>query len=108
MKNSRQLAIELLLEYLQNGEVTFVEIEEVNIDAEEDIISSKKIKKKIRKPTPKWVIERVLGKSISDIDSLKSLVDNGWLEYNQLEKIEKLLNEFNDNIKQIISTSSDI
>jgi hypothetical protein len=50
------------------------------------------------------VIERVLGKSISKLDSLKTLVDNDWLEVNQLIEIEKLLQEFNEeNAKQIIS-----
>jgi hypothetical protein len=53
VNESRQLAIEKLREYLQNGEVTFVEVEEVNTDAEGDIISSKKSKKTIRKPVPK-------------------------------------------------------
>ncbi len=82
------------MEYLQNEEVTFVEVEEVNTGAEGDAISSKKIKKKIRKPAPRWVIERILGKSISEIDSLTTLVDNNWLNHDRVVEIEKLLNQY--------------
>ncbi len=69
------------------------------MDANGQIISIKQISKKVRRGPPQWVIDRVLGQPISELESIKSLTEAGWLKEQVVEKLAMVMDQFNESAK---------
>lgn len=87
----KQQASKSFEDYLFNG------VEEVwatheTIHASDKVIH-KEIVKKVKRGVPQWAIERVLGKSVDELESLKCLVESGWLPYSILKETAESLDE---------------
>jgi hypothetical protein len=88
-----------LSDYLFGGSIEVWEATETIMDANGQIISIKQISKKVRRGPPQWVIDRVLGQPISELESIKSLTESGWLKEQVIEKLATAMDKFNESAK---------
>jgi hypothetical protein len=95
-----------LSDYLFNGAIEVWEATETLTDARGQIVSIKQISKTVRRGTPQWVIERVLGSGIHELECLKVLVECGWLTQETLERIAAKFDEVKQTAMAAIQPSS--
>ncbi len=89
-----------------NGAIEVWEATETLTDARGQIVSIKQISKTVRRGTPQWVIERVLGSGIHELECLKVLVECGWLTQETLERIAAKFDEVKQTAMAAIQPSS--
>lgn len=99
----KKLAKKSILDYLEGRALETWETEEINYDADGNIIGRKVSKKKVTRPTPKWVIERILGQDMHELDALKVLIEGGWLSPDLVDHFSDRLNSLGDRIKNMLS-----
>jgi hypothetical protein len=61
------------------GKATEVHDSEEEKTNSDDDVSHKKLTKKVRRSTPAWVIDRVLGKRMHEMEALRVLANAGWI-----------------------------
>jgi len=88
-----------LAEYLFNGAIETWESTETIEDASGEVKLIKRSIKTVRRSTPQWAIERVLGQPISELESIKSLTESGWLKEQLIERLGAAMDKFNESAK---------
>lgn len=88
-----------LSDYLFNGTIEAWEATETLTDASGQIISIKQISKTVRRGPPQWAIDRVLGQPINELESIKVLVELGWLEEQLVERLGAAMDKFTESAK---------
>ncbi len=96
-----------LADYLFNGAVEVWEATEKLMDAKGQIISIKQISKTVRRGTPQWVIDRILGQPISDVEAIKILAESGWLKEQVMERLGAAMDKFNESAKAALQGDLD-
>jgi AcrR family transcriptional regulator len=71
-------ALEVLDDYLLGKATETHNSEEEKTNSDDDV-SHKKLTKKVRRSTPAWVIDRVLGKRMHEMEALRVLANAGWI-----------------------------
>ena len=94
-------AKESLQNYLVNGSVETWSTKEVHKDAGGDVIKTIERVSKVVKPTPCWVIDRVLGKSYDELEAVKTLVEAGWLPPEILYRAGVSMEQFKTSMQQL-------
>jgi hypothetical protein len=64
-----------------------------------DKVIHKEIVKKVKRGVPQWAIERVLGKSVDELEAVKCQVESGWLPSSILKETTESLDEVCDRIR---------
>lgn len=88
-----------LADYIFNGAIEIWESTETIEDASGEVKLIKRSIKTVRRGTPQWAIERVLGQPISELESIKSLTESGWLQQQVLERLGTAMDKFNESAK---------
>lgn len=96
-----QQAKESLKNYLFNGAVETWSSKEVHKDANGDIIKTIEKVSKVVKSTPPWVIDRVLGKSVDELEAVKTLVEAGWLPLEVLYRAGASMEQLKISMQQL-------
>lgn len=65
-----------------------------------DKIIYKEIVKKVKRGVPQWVIERVLGKTVDELEAVKCLVESGWIPRHVLIVATESLVQVRDRVRQ--------
>ncbi len=60
----------------------------------------REVSKKVRRGVPQWAIERVLGKTMDELEAVKCLVESGWSPRHVLIVATKSLDEVRDRIRK--------
>lgn len=68
-------------------------------DIASDKVIHKEIVKKVKRGVPQCPIERVLGKSVDELEAVKCLVESGWLPSSILKETTESLDEVCDHIR---------
>ncbi len=93
----REKAMDALLDHLYGRVVeTWTTCETVQ-DGEK-IIHRETIKT-VKRGVPQWVIERILGKPLDELEAVKCLIESGWLPYSILKETTESLDEVRDHIR---------
>ncbi len=62
-------------------------------DAAGNIKLIKQSTKLVKRETPQWVIDRVLGQPITELEAVKNLIDSNWLKEEIVEKLTTAVDE---------------
>ena len=96
-----------LSDYLFNGAIEVWSATETLTDASGQIISVKQISKTVRRGPPQWAIDRVLGQPINELESIKALVELGWLEEQLVERLGAAMDKFTESAKAVFQGGLD-
>lgn len=88
-----------LAEYLFNGAIETWESTETIEDASGKVKLIKRSIKTVKRGTPQWAIDQVLGQPMSELESIKSLTKSGWLQQQVLERLGMAMDKFNESAK---------
>lgn len=94
----REKAMDALLDYLYGRVVETWTIHEIVRDREK--IIHRESTKTVKRGVPQWVIERILGKPIDELEAVKCFVESGWLPYSVLKETTESLDEIRDRIRR--------
>ena len=92
------VAKKIIENYLVHGDVTEKKIIKQVIDRDGNIVELTE-KHLIRSGCPEWVIRRVLGEKMQELEAVKVLVDTDWLPESLLVDVQDSLTDFNSTIK---------
>ena len=53
----------------------------------------------MKRGVPQWVIERILGKPLDELEAVKCLIESGWLPYSVLKETTESLDEIRERIQ---------
>ena len=56
--------------------------------------------KKVKRGVPNWVIDRILGRPVDELEAVKCLVESGWLPYSVLAATSESLDTARDCIRR--------
>lgn len=102
----REKAMSALLDYLY-GRVEETWTSEETIIEGDKIVTKSSIKssiKKVKRGVPSWVIDRILGKPLDELEAVKCLVESGWLPYSILTKTSESLNTAQNHIRKVFES----
>lgn len=97
----REKAMDALLDHLYGRVVETWTIHEIVRDGEK--IIRRESTKTVKRGVPQWVIERILGKPLDELEAVKCLVDSGWLPYSVLKETTESLDEIRDRIRAVFA-----
>lgn len=86
-----------LLDYLY-GRVQETWTSEETVIEGDKVITKSSIKK-VKRGVPKWVIDRILGRPVEELEAVKCLVESGWLLYSVLAATSESLDTARDCIR---------
>ena len=93
----REKAMDALLDHLYGRvEETWVS-REILRDGERTI--HRESIKTVKRGVPQWVIERILGKPLDELEAVKCLIESGWLPYSVLKETTESLDEIRERIQ---------
>lgn len=95
-----------LIDYLYGRQKKEQKIVEEYYDENGNISGKKVVEKTEAIEVPRWVIERALGSTVSELDALRLLIDSGWIDDSVIEGISQRLNLATEDIKQILLGST--
>ncbi|PSB28692.1 hypothetical protein [Chlorogloea sp. CCALA 695] len=96
-----QQAKESLRDYLFDGAVETWSSKEVHKDADGNIIKTVERVSKVVRPTPPWVIDRVLGKNIPLLEAMQVLLTEGVATSDQARIISTGISRIEDELKRL-------
>ena len=56
--------------------------------------------------TPQWAIERVLGRTVDEIDAVNKLIEAGWFDSKATSKLPEEVDRFNNRIREILTKNA--
>lgn len=98
----REKAMSALLDYLY-GRVEETWTSEETIIEGDKVVTKSSIKK-VKRGVPSWVIERILGKPLDELEAVKCLVESGWLPYSILTKTSESLDTAQNHIRKVFES----
>lgn len=96
----REKAMMALLDYLY-GRVEETWTSEETIIESNKVITKSSIKK-VKRGVPNWVIDRILGRPVDELEAVKCLVESGWLPYSVLAATSESLDTACDRIRRAL------
>ncbi len=95
--------------YLSFEDYLYGRVEEVwttdEIIRDDDKIIYKEVVRRVKRGVPQWAIERVLGKSVDELEAVKCLVESGWIPRHVLIVATESLDEVRDRVRKAFDRS---
>lgn len=97
----RTKALESVARYLHEGHAEVWTTEEVVKDGDGNVKETRFNRRTFKRPTPHWIIDRVLGRKLPLIEAVQILIQNGAATPQQAAIVEECLAEMERRLSQV-------